>query len=91
MTDQQPITRRVPPPDPPANEVRFVAELAVAPLDLPKPVRVDPLIEKRRAKAEHLCLWLGCARVLCRRSRHCHGRGAPCVFEQNEVRAPLLG
>ena len=91
MTEQQPITRRVRPPEPPANEVRFVAALDVAPLNVPQPGRGDPLVAKRRAKAEHLCLWLGCARVLCRRARHCHGRSALCVFEQEEVRAPLLG
>jgi hypothetical protein len=76
-----------PPPDP--RDVRFVPKLDHPPLD---PPRVPPpdRIAARRARAEHLCLWLGCSRVLCRNSRRCHGPGAPCVFEQAAVRTPLL-
>ena len=89
--DDLPEVRRVPPPEPDPREVRFVAKLAVAPLDLPRPAPIDHELAKRRTKAEHLCLWLGCSRALCRRARHCLGTHADCVFEQDDVSAPLLG
>ena len=88
--DDLPIIRRAPPPPPKPEEVRFVATLAAPPLDLPLPERVDRRLVARRARAEHLCLWLGCSRALCRRTRHCLGPHAACVFEMADVAAPLL-
>ena len=90
VSDDKPFIRErwKPPVDP--REVRFVAKLAVEPLTLPRPAPHTP-VEARRAKAEHLCLWLGCSRALCRRARHCLGTHALCVFEQADVRAPLIG
>ena len=89
--DDLPEVRRVPPPEPKPEAVPFVAKLDCPPLDLPLPEPVDRLLAARRARAEHLCLWLGCSRALCRRSRHCHGPNALCVFEMPDVAAPLLG
>ena len=67
-----------------------MAKLAVEPFVPPK-VERPTMVDARRAKAEHLCLWLGCSRALCRRARHCLGTNALCVFEQAEVDRPLLG
>ena len=89
--DDLPEIRRVKPPEPKPEEVRFVAKLDCPPLDMPQRERIDPLVAKRRAHAEHFCLWLGCSRALCRRARHCHGPNAACVFEMADVAAPLLG
>jgi hypothetical protein len=69
------LRRYVPKPE----DVRFTPILDVPPLAWPKP-----------APADHLCLWLACSRVLCRDSRHCNGPNAPCVFEQPDVKRPLL-
>ncbi len=89
--DDLPEVRRVPPPAPDPREVRFVAKLDCPPLDLPLPEPIDHELARRRTHAEHLCLWLGCSRALCRRARHCLGPDALCVFEQDEVDRPLLG
>ena len=89
--DDLPEVRRVPPPEPKPEEVRFVAKLDCPPLDMPLPEPIDHELAGRRAKAEHFCLWLGCSRALCRRARHCLGTHADCVFEQDDVSAPLLG
>ena len=83
------LVRRTQPPPPKPEDVRFTPTLDVPPLALPKPVPTDP-VAARRAEAEHLCLWLACSRVLCRDSRHCHGPNAPCLFEQPDVKRPLL-
>jgi hypothetical protein len=80
---------RRPPPPPDPREVRFVPQLDHPPLAPPNPGRSDAVFV-RRVRAEHLCLWLDCRRALCRSSRHCVGTSALCVFEQAEVRAPLL-
>jgi hypothetical protein len=56
----------------------------------PDDERVVPKLAGRRARAEHLCLWLACTRAICRRTRHCRGREALCVFENPEVTRPLL-
>jgi hypothetical protein len=80
--------RVAPPPPDPADE-RFVAKLAVPPLDWPNPVPAD-FTAQRRAEAEHLCLWMACSRVVCRRGRHCLGARAECVFENAEVKRPIL-
>ncbi|MDE2291193.1 MAG: hypothetical protein KGL53_03850, partial [Elusimicrobia bacterium] len=69
----------------------FVPHLAAEPLDLPPRIAVDMVLAARRARAEHLCLWLGCSKALCRRTRHCHGPHAACVFEMPDVAQPLLG
>ena len=87
--DDLPEVRRVPPPEPDPREVRFVAKLDAPPLALAKP-EPPTEVDQRRAKAEHLCLWLGCSRALCRRTRHCLCTYALCVFEQDDVAAPLL-
>jgi len=84
-----PNIRRVPPPPPDPRNVRFASQLEAAPLDSPKRRAVDETAA-RRASADHLCLWLGCARVLCRQARRCVGRSALCVFEQEEVKRPIL-
>ena len=88
--DDLPEVRRVPPPEPDPREVRFQPKLTVAPFVPPKRQRLSE-IDVRRAKADHLCLWLACSRALCRRTRHCLGIHALCVFEQEEVDRPLLG
>jgi hypothetical protein len=88
--DDLPEVRRVPPPEPDPREVRFVAKLHAPPLALTKP-EPPTEVDARRAKAEHFCLWLGCSRALCRSARHCLGTHALCVFEQDDVSAPLLG
>ena len=90
-SDDQPFVRHRPVLEPKPEAVPFVAKLDAVPLDKPSPVPVDRVVAVRRARAEHLCLWLGCSRALCRRARHCHGPGATCVFEQADVAAPLLG
>lgn len=88
--DEKPFIRRVRLPEPDPREVRFVAKLTAEPLAL-SPRETPTLADKRRAKAEHFCLWLGCSRALCRRARHCLGTHALCVFEMDDVAAPLLG
>ncbi len=88
--DDLPIIQRIPPPEPQPNEVRFEPKLEAPPLDLPKPPATDPALAARRARADHLCLWLACSRALCRRARRCLGPHAACVFEQAEVDRPLL-
>jgi hypothetical protein len=88
MTDE-PILPRRRQRQPKPEEERFRPTLAVPALDAPRRQRPDP-IETRRARAEHLCLWMGCTRVLCRNSRRCLGRNAMCVFEQADVERPLL-
>ncbi len=88
--DDLPIIRKIPPPPPKPEEVRFAPKLAAAPLDRPKPAPVDRALLARRARAEHLCLWMGCSRALCRRARHCLGPHADCVFEMEDVTAPIL-
>ena len=90
-SDDQPIRRRWQKPPPKPEEELFVPKLAAEPLDWPKPPPVDRVLAARRAKAEHLCLWMGCSRALCRRARHCLGPHAACVFEMPEVRSPILG
>jgi hypothetical protein len=83
-----PIGRRERPAPRPEDE-RFVPVLIHPPLDLPKPAPADPFAPSR-ARAEHLCLWLACSRVLCRNSRHCHGRQVNCLAENGEPPRPLL-
>jgi hypothetical protein len=88
------VTDDPPPPrcetwKPPPNEERFRPSLAVAPLDQPRRQAPDPLAA-RRARAEHLCLWLACRRALRRSSRRCNGTNAVCVFEQADVTRPRL-
>ncbi len=87
--DDKPLVRRAPPPAPDPREVRFVPVLTAAPLVPPKRQR-PTVVDARRAKAEHLCLWFGCSRALCRRARRCVGRNALCVFEQADVKRPIL-
>jgi hypothetical protein len=86
--DSLPIIRRERPAPRPEDE-RFVPVLIHPPLDLPKPAPPDPFAPSR-ARAEHLCLWLACSRVLCRNSRHCHGRAVNCLAEIGEPPRPLL-
>jgi hypothetical protein len=73
--------------------VRFVARLDLPPLDSafwpPRQGRADPVFG-RRVKADRLCLWLACSRALCRSARHCVGTHALCIFEQGDVKRPLL-
>ena len=71
------------------EDERFVPVLEHPPLDLPRPAPSDPFAAER-ARAEHLCLWLACSRVLCRNSRHCHGRQVNCLAENGEPQRPLL-
>jgi len=87
MTDPPKPRRYRPPPDP--NEERFVPKLAVPPLAFPASAPDDPYAA-RRARADHLCLWLACSRVVCRRARRCVAPRAPCAFEQADVKTPLL-
>ncbi len=87
MTDLPKPRRSRPPPDP--NEERFVPKLAAPPLEFPKPAPDDPYLG-RRARADHLSLWLACSRVVCRRARRCVAPRAPCWFEQPDVDRPLL-
>lgn len=88
MSDQ-PIVSRRSRPKPQPGEERFVARLDSPPLAWPAPAKADPYAA-RRAKAEHLCLWMACSRVVCRRARHCRGAHAACVFEMADVERPLL-
>ncbi len=88
--EDEPFIRERWKPEPKPEEVPFVAKLAVEPLDSPKREPVDRVVAARRARAEHLCLWLGCSRALCRRARHCLGPHGSCVFEMEDVAAPLL-
>jgi hypothetical protein len=73
--------------------VRFVARLDLPPFEPPRQGRADrradPVIG-RRVEADRLCLWLACSRALCRSVRHCVGTRALCVFEQDDVKRPLL-
>lgn len=80
---------RNPPPPPHPSEVRIVPELPHPPLVPPRRAAPD-VIERRRARADHLCLWIACGRVVCRDSRHCRGLRAACVFEMPDVKDPLL-
>jgi hypothetical protein len=80
---------RRPPPPPDPREVRFVARLDLPPIDPPRLGRADPVLG-RRIEADRLCLWLACSRALCRSARHCVGTSATCVFEQDDVKRPLL-
>lgn len=77
------------PPHPNPREIPFEPKLEAPPLDLPRRAPADP-VAARRARAEHLCLWLACRRALCRRRRRCLGTHAFCVFEQDDVKRPLL-
>ena len=88
--EDEPFIRERWKPEPKPEEVRFVAKLDLPPLDWPKRAPIDHELAERRTKAEHLCLWLGCSRVLCRRTRHCLGPNATCIFEMPEVDRPLL-
>jgi hypothetical protein len=84
---------RRPPPPPDPREVRFVARLDLPPFDSvfwpPRRGRGDPVFT-RRVEADRLSLWLACSRALCRSARHCVGTSALCVFEQDDVKRPLL-
>ncbi len=80
---------RRPPPPPDPREVRFVAQLDLPPFDPPRLGSRDPVFT-RRVEADRLCLWLACPRALCRSARHCVGTSALCVFEQEDVKRPLL-
>jgi hypothetical protein len=82
-----PIRRTRPAPKP--GEERFVPKLAAPPLAFPRPAPADPYAA-RRARAERLCLWLACSRVLCRRARRCVAPRAPCVFDLPQVTRPIL-
>jgi hypothetical protein len=84
-----PPIRRVPPPPPDPREVRIKPNLIHPPLELPRRPAPDA-IAARRARADRLCLWIACGRVVCRESRHCRGARAACVFELPDVRDPLL-
>jgi hypothetical protein len=75
------------PPDP--REEPFIPKLKAEPFMWPESAPVDPLAA-RRARAEHLCLWLACDRALCRRARRCVGPNAECVRLQRDVKRPLL-
>ena len=88
MTDPPDLPRRYRPPPKPEEE-RFEPKLAAPPLAWPEPAPADPYAA-RRARADHLCLWLACRRALCRRTRHCRGPFATCVFEHPDVKTPLL-